>query len=104
MTLHFERIDAKHNRFRVYRIAVCRDLFGAPCVVTEWGRRGRRLRFRSEVFTSDGECERRAAFLALRRRQRGYSLVTSQDHRELPRGGASTGAEARNAGVQGATL
>lgn len=75
MTLHFEHIDPAHNCFRVYRIAVCRDLFGTPCVVTQWGRRGRPLRFRSEPFSSDGECESRVNALAQRRQRRGYSLV-----------------------------
>ena len=72
MTLALEQIDPARNRFRIYRITVCHDLFGALCLFIEWGRRGRRLRARSEVFNDrQARDERLVELLAIRRRH-GY--------------------------------
>ncbi len=37
------RRDPAHNLYRYYRLEVQRDLFGAWCLIREWGRIGQRL-------------------------------------------------------------
>lgn len=67
-------IDPARNRRRVYGITECRTLFGEPCLRIVWGRLGhRRLRERSEIFSSRAELEARRAQLLERRRRHGYS-------------------------------
>ena len=68
----FKRTDLSKNLFRLYRMTPCTTLFGELCLRIEWGRQGRRLRARSEIFQSTLELERRLLQLVKVRKQHGY--------------------------------
>lgn len=70
--LTIERRDAARNMARFYTLALETDLFGAVCLVRQWGRIGTRGRTCRHAFT--GETEAVALFLSLlkAKRRRGY--------------------------------
>lgn len=70
------RIDASKRMHRFYRLDVQLDLFGAWCLMREWGRIGSTGQVRSVPFPTPEEAD--AALNAQRRRKerRGYC-----DHR-----------------------
>jgi predicted DNA-binding WGR domain protein len=68
-------IEPSQNRFRRYRVEAGRTLFGEPYLIIEWGRIGKRLRRREEVFGDDRELERRRGELLARRRRHGYAAT-----------------------------
>jgi predicted DNA-binding WGR domain protein len=74
------RCDPAHNLYRYYRLEVQRDLFGAWCLIREWGRIGQSGQRRSTPYPT---AEQAQAALERQRRckeQRGYApLCTSQD-------------------------
>ncbi len=47
------RIDPAHNMARFYTLAIERDLFAPCCVVTEWGRIGRRGQVRRAAYPDE---------------------------------------------------
>jgi len=66
-------VDRSRNRFRVYGLTVCQNLFGELCLGIVWGRLGnRRLRERSETFADRSALERRWRELLSRRKEHGY--------------------------------
>jgi predicted DNA-binding WGR domain protein len=65
-------LDPSQNRFRVYAIREERTLFGEPCLVVAWGRLGRPLRERTEIFTSGGALSARRSALVALRTKHGY--------------------------------
>jgi predicted DNA-binding WGR domain protein len=69
-------IDPARNACRLYGLTTCTTLFGEPCLRVQWGRIGhRRVRERSEVFTSVDALEERRSELLARRAQHGYRFV-----------------------------
>lgn len=69
-------VDPQRNRFRVYGMTVCRTLFGELALRIAWGRIGnRRLREKTEVFTSEDALERRRAELLALRSRHGYRVL-----------------------------
>lgn len=68
-------VDPARNRFRVYGVTADRTLFGELCLVIAWGRVGRPLRRRTEVFADEGVRDRRLRELLARRRRHGYVEV-----------------------------
>jgi len=75
MTIRLEQVDPARNRYRVYRITPCCDLFGALCLIVEWGRRGNPLRWRSEVFADSSAREARIEEILTLRRKHNYCIV-----------------------------
>jgi predicted DNA-binding WGR domain protein len=67
------RTDAGRNMFRFYRLDVQPDLFGAWCVLREWGRIGAAGQTRTVPYPTPTEAE--VALLCQRRakEQRGYA-------------------------------
>ena len=73
ITLH--RIDAARNMSRFYRLDVQPDLFGAWCVMREWGRIGRPGRVRAEAYPTEAEASARLRRQQRAKQGRGYSLI-----------------------------
>ncbi len=71
-TVTLYRIDAARHMARFYHLELQPDLFGACCVVREWGRIGRRGQMRSDPYPTSAEAD--AAFERQRRakQRRGY--------------------------------
>lgn len=72
MTVTLRRIDDARHMARFYRLDVQPDLFGASCLVREWGRIGRAGRISSTPYPTSDEA---AAALDRQRRakeRRGY--------------------------------
>jgi predicted DNA-binding WGR domain protein len=69
------RIDPAKSMHRFYRLDIQRDLFGAYCVVKEWGRMGRSGQMRSTPYPTGDEAER--AFQKQRgaKEKRGYAAA-----------------------------
>lgn len=88
--LELRSIDPAKNRYRVYGLTECRNLFGELCLRIVWGRLGtRRMRERSEVFADRGALRRRRDELLALRRRHGYVWTST------PRATARARAEAR---------
>ncbi len=66
------RIDASRRMHRFYRLDVQPDLFGAWCVMREWGRIGSTGQTRSTPFPSAQEAQAALARLLRIKRRRGY--------------------------------
>lgn len=76
MDVELRLIDPARNACRIYGLTTCTTLFGEPCLRVQWGRIGhRRVRERSEVFTSIDALEERRTELLARRAQHGYRVV-----------------------------
>jgi predicted DNA-binding WGR domain protein len=71
--LELRQVDPSKNRFRVYRLTPCFDLFGTLCLFVEWGRLGRRLRTRLEPFSDATALELRLAEIVAIRKRHGYT-------------------------------
>ncbi len=69
--LELRSIDEARNRRRVYRLTEVLTLFERELVI-EWGREGRPLRRRVEVFPTPAALEARRGELLARRRRHGY--------------------------------
>lgn len=61
---------------RFYALAVQPDLFGAWCVVREWGRIGSPGRMVVQPFATEAEADAAAAQLRRQKERRGYRCVT----------------------------
>jgi len=73
--LELRSVDPARNRYRIYRLREVRTLFGEVGLVVEWGRIGRPLRVREELFRDAEALERRRAELLGRRRRSGYVVA-----------------------------
>lgn len=65
-------VDPEANRFRFYRMAVSRDLFGDWVLVRQWGRFGTWGRQALEPFPSEGAARVAMALVMRAKRRRGY--------------------------------
>jgi len=71
--IELRMIDPQRNRLRLYGITESKTLFGEHCLRIVWGRIGhRRLRERTEVFSTRAALERRRLELLSRRVRHGY--------------------------------
>ena len=66
------RIDASRRMSRFYRLDVQPDLFGAWCVVREWGRIGRAGRVCLESFNTEKSALASVDHLSCLKISRGY--------------------------------
>jgi predicted DNA-binding WGR domain protein len=73
------RTDPALNMRRYYRLDMQRDLFGAWCVVYEWGRIGRAGRMQIAAYPSPAEAEAAIKRQRLVKERRGYSGGASDD-------------------------
>lgn len=71
------RIDEAKNMHRFYRLDVQRDLFGAWCVMREWGRIGSAGQTRSALFSTSEEAQTELNRQRRIRERRGYGVVGS---------------------------
>ena len=70
------RTDAEHNMWRFYRMQVRRDLFGAWCVIREWGRIGGGGQLRIVPFATETDAQEALIRQWRRKARRGYRLST----------------------------
>jgi predicted DNA-binding WGR domain protein len=70
-------MDRARNRFRVYGLTEGRTLFGEPCLRVVWGRLGRPLRDRTEVFASEAALQARRRELMAERKRHQYFAPSS---------------------------
>jgi predicted DNA-binding WGR domain protein len=68
------RIDASKHMHRYYRMDVQPDLFGAWCLMREWGRIGSSGQMHSIPFPTPAEAEAAFHKQRLKKERRGYSL------------------------------
>lgn len=73
------RIDRASNMYRYYRLDVQPDLFGAWCVVREWGRVGRGGQMRSEPFVDAADAQAALQKQRNAKERRGYSAEKSTE-------------------------
>ncbi len=72
------RLDPTRNMRRYYRLEIERDLFGAWCVVREWGRVGRAGQVRSAPFPTLSDAEAAMARQQRAKERRGYVRKVSR--------------------------
>jgi predicted DNA-binding WGR domain protein len=70
--MELRSVNAESNRHRRYALATQFRLDGGGEIIVRWGRIGRRLRSRIEIFTSTSALEHRYDELLARRRRHGY--------------------------------
>ena len=70
------RTDPARNMRRFYRLEIERDLFGAWCVVREWGRVGQAGQVRSSPFPALSDAEAALARQQRAKERRGYYPCT----------------------------
>ena len=68
------RIDPAKSMQRFYRLDIQRDLFGAYCVVKEWGRWGHSGQVRSVPYPSEGEAQVAFQKQRAKKERRGYTV------------------------------
>ncbi|MCC6811841.1 MAG: WGR domain-containing protein [Deltaproteobacteria bacterium] len=71
--IELRHVDHARNRYRVYRLSDAVDLFGARCLLIEWGRLGQSLRSRLEPFHDDAARDARRRELVELRQRHGYT-------------------------------
>ena len=67
------RIDEAQRMHRYYRMDVQRDLFGAWCLMREWGRIGSTGQTRSMAFNTPQEAEKALIKQRQMKERRGYA-------------------------------
>lgn len=72
-----QRIDPVRNMRRFYRLDVQPDLFGAWCVVREWGRIGRAGRVRVDPYATEAEAAARLERQRAAKQGRGYREIAA---------------------------
>lgn len=70
---HLTRADPARRMARFYRLDVQPDLFGAWCLVREWGRIGRAGRVRFDPYPTAAEAEAALARQRAAKMRRGYA-------------------------------
>jgi predicted DNA-binding WGR domain protein len=73
VTLH--RIDPARNMARYYRLDVQPDLFGAWCLVREWGRIGQPGRMSVEPYPTSMQANERMQHQQAAKQGRGYARI-----------------------------
>lgn len=66
------RIDSARNMHRYYRLDLQRDLFGAWCLMREWGRIGQGGQMRSEPYAISADVEVALEKQLRAKERRGY--------------------------------
>ncbi len=76
MSITLRRVNPEKNMSRYYRMDVQPDLFGALCLIVEWGRIGRSGQIRITPYQNEDEAQ--AAFMKQwkRKERRGYATNT----------------------------
>jgi len=72
------RVDPDQNMRRFYRLDLQPDLFGAWCLVREWGRIGQAGRIRSEPYPGESEAAAQLRRLSRRKQGKGYVPVLTE--------------------------
>lgn len=68
------RVDPDHNMCRFYRLDVQLDLFGASCLMREWGRIGRAGRVSMTPYATQAEAAAALDQQRAAKERRGYSV------------------------------
>jgi predicted DNA-binding WGR domain protein len=74
-TVILYRIDVSRHMHRFYRLDVQPDLFGAWCLIREWGRIGTTGRERSVPFPSPAQAQAALDKQRRTKERRGYSTT-----------------------------
>ena len=73
--IRIERVDAKANIYRFYRLRLMPDLFGGVSLLREWGRIGTQGRHRIELLEDMGSAADAMIALYRTKQKRGYQLT-----------------------------